>query len=588
RRATAARRAAPPPSDSARVVQAVWTLADPRWEGRGVGTAGLEQAASWIAYQMRDAGLAPAFGGDWRQSFEVTTGVRVGEPSGIDIGGEHWDEGDDFEPLGFSANGTLTAQVVFAGYGITAAEYHYDDYANLDVRDKIVLVLRNEPNEMDSTSIFDGDVNTPYSDPRTKAINAREHGALGLLLVNGPRYHIGEPLQRPRPDGSGYMSSGLVAAQISEQVAQKLLGRASLAQYQMAIDHDTRPHNGPLPDSARIEVTLERTRADIANVAGTIPGRDTSRAIVVGAHYDHLGWGNESSLAPGVHAIHPGADDNASGVAALLGTARALARRAASGQPPEHTLVFCAFTGEEMGLVGSSHFVDDPPLPLERVETMVNADMVGRLRNDKLVVMGAGTASEFKTLLKDVNGAGFGFDLKTSDDGYGPSDHSSFYKRNLPVLMLFTGAHADYHKPSDTPDKINDAGLWKVTRFETALVESLDARPKPRFEHAQSDSSYMRLSRGGSGYGAYLGTIPDYTQTEGGVLLSGVREGSPADRAGIKGGDVIVKFDGVKIDNIYDYTFALRARKPGQQVRVTVKRGGALVDLTPTLGRRPT
>jgi len=211
---------------------------------------------------------------------------------------------------------------------------------------------------------------------------------------------------------------------------------------------------------------------------------------------------------------------------------------------------------------------------------------VGRLRDRRLMVMGVGTAAEFPALVRNANQATERFDLKTSTDGYGPSDHSSFYKRQVPVLMLFTGAHADYHKPSDTADKINSAGLEQVARFAESLVDSLDARPRVHYEKAKADSSVGRIA-GGGGYGAYLGTIPDYMQTEGGVLLAGVRAGGPAETAGLREGDVIVKFDGVQIDNIYDYTYALRSRKPGQAVRITVKREGKEQDLLATLGRRP-
>jgi membrane-associated protease RseP (regulator of RpoE activity) len=219
---------------------------------------------------------------------------------------------------------------------------------------------------------------------------------------------------------------------------------------------------------------------------------------------------------------------------------------------------------------------------------MVNLDMVGRLREDKLQVMGVGTASEFPALAQAVNGAvpRAHFALKTSEDGYGPSDHQSFYKKNIPVLMLFTGAHADYHKPSDTWDKINNTGLVRASAYAQALVESLDVRSRPTFTRAKSDASPGRIA-GGGGYGAWLGTIPDYMQTEGGVLLSGVRDNSPAQKAGLAANDVIIRFDGIRVDNIYDYTFALRTRKPGQDVRITVKRGGQTVDLVATLGRRP-
>jgi hypothetical protein len=256
-----------------------------------------------------------------------------------------------------------------------------------------------------------------------------------------------------------------------------------------------------------------------------------------------------------------------------------------SSKGPVHNLVFVAFTGEESGLLGSGHFVDDPTKPLETIEAMINMDMIGRLRDNKLLVMGAGTAAEFPVLLENANRSQ-GFDLKTASDGFGPSDHSSFYKRKVPVLMMFTGAHADYHKPTDTPEKINYEGIDRIAGFVTALVESLDARPRVTYQQAKADSASIRGVAGGGGYGAWLGTVPDYLQTEGGVLLSGVRPGSPAEKAGLLGGDTIVRFDGVRIDNIYDYTFALRSRKPGQQVRITIKRGGQEMDLVATLGRR--
>jgi Zn-dependent M28 family amino/carboxypeptidase len=576
-------------ADTTVVRDIVRYLADPAREGRGVGTAGLDSAAAFLERRMRQLGLQP--GGDsggFRQTLEVTTGAEAIAPCGLEVAGRHIDLGPEFQPLGFSTNGTLRAPVVFAGYGITAPGYDYDDYAGLDAHDKLVLVMTNEPGEMDSTSRFDGSVNTPHAELRTKAINAREHGALGLLIVNGPRVHAGEPLRQPRAGGAGYMTSGLLAAQISEPAAALLLAPSglSLAALQDSIDSGTRPHSVALAESATVTVTLRRQRARIANIVGWLPGRDTSRTLVVGAHYDHLGYGAEGSLAPDSHLPHLGADDNASGVAAMLGAARALTARAARNGPPVHRLVFCAFTGEEMGLVGSGHFVDHPAFPLATDEVMLNLDMVGRLRAGRLMVMGTGTAAEFPGLVENANRSA-GFELKTSSDGYGPSDQSSFYKRKVPVLMLFTGAHADYHKPSDSWDKLNYPGLARVSQFAAALVESLDARPRVTFVQAKADTLSAGRIHGGGGYGAYLGTIPDYMQTEGGVLLQGVRDGSPAQQAGLKEGDTIIRFDAVGIGNIYDYTFALRSRRPGQQVHITVQRDGKEVELVATLGRRP-
>ena len=585
--------AAKPPAarDSMIVRQFVRTLADPAWEGRGIGTAGIDSAAEWIAKRLRAAGLKP--GGDsggWFETFEVTTGVVPEAPCELAQGGRTFSLGDALQPLGFSSNGRAHAKLVFAGYGITAPGYAWDDYAGVDAHDAIVVVLTQEPGEMDSTSRFDGSFNTPFADLHTKAINAREHGALGMLVVNGPRYHAGEPPRAPARDGEGYFSSGLLGAWISEAAADALLKPAGLdlLHAQAAIESTGQPHAFAIPDSATLTVNVRRTRATTRNVVGLFQGRDTSRTLVLGAHYDHLGYGGPSSLAPNEHTPHVGADDNASGVAAILAAAQRLGTKKQHGWRPTHTIVVTAFSGEEMGLVGSDHFTNDPPRPIETVEAMVNLDMVGRLRDEKLQVMGVGTATEFPGLVRNVNDKvpDAHFDLKTSEDGYGPSDHQSFYKKNVPVLMLFTGAHSDYHKPSDTWDKIHYAGLARVSDYTQALVESLDARPRPTFTKAKADASPGRIA-GGAGYGAYLGTIPNYMQTEGGVLLDGVRDGSPAQKAGLQGGDVIVRFDGLRVDNIYDYTFGLRTRKPGQEVRITVKRAGKDVDLVATLGRRP-
>jgi hypothetical protein len=577
--------------DTQRVQGFVRTLADPRWQGRGIGTPGIDSAAAWIAARFRDAGLEPGGGKQgWFQSFEITTGVEAEAPCQLEAGGKSFTLGDQLQPLGFSSNGRAHARVVFAGYGITAPGYDWDDYEGLDAHDALVLVLAQEPGEMDSTSRFDGTINTPFADLRTKAINAREHGALGLLVVNGPKWHAGEPPRPPAKDGAGYMTSGLLAASISEDAANALLKPVGLdvTHAQAAIETGGHPHPLPLPDSATLTLNVRRARAQTKNVVALLPGRDTSRTLVIGAHYDHLGMGGPGSLAPNVNQPHVGADDNASGVAAVLATAEKLGARVRTGWRPQHTLVFTAFSAEEMGLVGSSHFTDDPPRPFESIEAMVNLDMVGRLRNNRLSLMGVGTAGEFPDLVRAVNQdvRTARFDLKTSEDGYGPSDHQSFYKRDVPVLMLFTGAHADYHKPSDTWDKVSALGLARVAAYTQALVESLDARPRVRFTKAKSEASPGRIA-GGGGYGAWLGTIPDYMQTEGGVLLDGVRDASPAAEAGLQAKDVIVRFDGIRVDNIYDYTFALRTRKPGQQVRITIQRGGVERELVATLGRRP-
>jgi hypothetical protein len=582
-------------ADSLRLRETVRRLADPAWQGRGVGMPGIDSAAAWIADRMRAAGLTAAGdSGGWFQSFEVTTGVVAERPCELAVGGQRFTLGDSLQPLGFSNNGTLRAPVVFAGHGITAPQYEWDDYAGLDVHGAIVLVLTQEPGEMDSTSRFDGLLMTPFADLRTKAINAREKGALGLLAVAGPRWRAGEPPRRPARDGEGYMTSGLLAAWISQSAAEALLAGSGLdlTHAQEMLEVGGKPHSFALRDSVTLTVNVRRARATTRNVVGVLPGRDTTRTLVMGAHYDHLGLGGPSSLAPNQREPHVGADDNASGVAVVLATAERFGERARRGRKPVHSLVFTAFSAEEMGLVGSAQLATalvgggHGPSGGATVEAMVNLDMVGRLRDERLAVLGVGTATEFPALVQAVNAAvpSARFDVKTSEDGFGPSDHQEFYKRNIPVLALFTGQHADYHKPSDTWDKVHAAGLARIAHFAEALVESLDARPRLTFTRARAAASPGRMT---GGFGAWLGTIPDYMQTEGGVLLSGVRDGSPAAEAGLQAADVIIRFDGMRVDNIYDYTFALQTRKPGQQVRITVKRGDREQELLATLGRRP-
>jgi len=359
--------AAPSPRDTLTVLGYVQRLASPSWEGRGIGTAGIDSAADWIAQRMKQAGLEPAGdSGGWFQSFEVTTGVVPEPPCELEAGGATFSLGDALQPLGFSSNGSAHARVVFAGYGITAPGYQWDDYAGLDAHDAIVLVLTQEPGEMDSTSKFDGTYNTPFADLRTKAINAREHGALGLVVVNGPRWHAGEPPRAPARDGEGYMTSGLLAAWVDESAANALLKPAGtdLLHAQAAIESTGEPHSMALPDSATLTVNIKRARAMTRNVIGGFPGRDTARTLVLGAHYDHLGYGGPSSLAPNEHAPHVGADDNASGVAAILAAAQRLGAKRQRGWKPAHTILVTAFTGEEMGLVGSDHFTNDPPKPI--------------------------------------------------------------------------------------------------------------------------------------------------------------------------------------------------------------------------------
>jgi aminopeptidase YwaD len=318
------------------------------------------------------------------------------------------------------------------------------------------------------------------------------------------------------------------------------------------------------------------------NVVAILPGSSPAlrgEVVVIGAHYDHLGLGGFGAMDPdSTGRVHNGADDNASGTAALLEIARLLARR-----HPARTIVFVAFSGEELGTLGSSYFVLHPvPQPVDSIYAMLNLDMVGRLRSARLLALGAATAKEFPSLLDSLNTPPR-FDLRASGDGWGPSDHSAFFAARRPVLHFFTDLHEDYHRSTDDWDKINATGLAQVAQFVADLAWALATRPGPL---TFVDAPRPQATAGGSGYGAYLGTIPDMTGSPGGVRITGVRAGSPAEQAGLKAGDVITAIGAKVVANLYDMTDALRSHQAGDTVVIVVQRAGAEQRLTAVLGKR--
>jgi membrane-associated protease RseP (regulator of RpoE activity) len=576
------------------LLEQVRILASPAMAGRGVGTPGIEKAADHIAREFQRTGLKPGGTHGYRQTFEVITGVRVGPETRMRVIPEEPDPGKSealaetlFTPFGFSEDGAVEGEVVFAGYGITAPELNYDDYAGISVTDKIVLVMTHEPREKDETSPFRHPDAFRYTEVRYKAINAREHGARAIIVVEDP---LGHADQREELFGirgvAGGNRAGIIAVNAKRSVVERLLKRTgkTLAQFQQAIDKTPTPQSFVIPGSrVAIQVKLIEERGTAANIIGILPGRDPvlrETAVVVGAHYDHLGLGGEYSLAPSQYGeIHPGADDNASGTAALILLARAFAKSGGA----ERTLIFAAFSAEEMGIVGSSHYTKRPRIPLEQTVAMINLDMVGRLKDQTLYVFGVKTGKEFADLLQEVNRDRH-LILKLGGGAYGPSDHTSFYARKIPALLFFTGPHGDYHRPSDTVDKINASGLAEVTRFVYRVVEHLANRTAP--------VTYVRVEEPpgggpGGGYGAYFGSIPDFaSQDEGGVRLIGVRAGSPAEKAGLREGDVIVQLGGVHIKNLHDLVYALRSKRAGDQVEVVFVRSGQEHCATTTLEQR--
>ncbi|MFZ0590764.1 MAG: M20/M25/M40 family metallo-hydrolase [Bryobacteraceae bacterium] len=565
-------------------------LASPELKGRRTGTPEANQAADFLASEFRKANVERV-NGSYFQNYDVTVKTALGpdDSTVLHLGTTERKlrENTEFVPLTLSSNGTVSAPVVFAGYGITAPEYHYDDYTGLDAKGKVVLVLRHEPQENDPKSVFNGKELTVHAEFESKIVNAKQHGARAILIVNDAPNHGGGKgdLHKFEPV-TGLGEYGILAEQITAPAGDQLLASAgqSLASVIRAIDQNLKPHSMPLPpgDTADIRVDIQQDRRTTRNVIGYVAGQ-TSEYVIFGAHYDHLGLGGQDSLAPSqVGHIHPGADDNASGTAGVL----ELARHFASGPKHKRGFLFLCFSGEEEGLLGSEYYTDHPLLPLREAAAMINMDMIGRVRNDKVYIGGSGTAKSFAPLIKKASAEAGIHDDESEAGGYdGSSDHASFTAKQIPTLFFFSGLHSDYHKPSDTWDKINASDavrlLYEIANIATTLA---DEPTRPQFIRASAPPHGGAGPSGG--YGPYFGSIPDFGSSEHGVRFSDLRDGSPAAKAGLKAGDVLVEFDGKAIQNLYDFTYALRAHKPGDVVVVKVMRGGKPIEARVTLAKR--
>jgi len=601
-------------ADPVRYIADVKALTTTPMEGRGDGTQGLTRAARLLEQQYRNLGLEPAGTRGYFQAFQVTTGARLAGKNEIveQNGGARKDLklNDDFVPFSFSSSGEVSAPVVFGGYGATATEFGYDDYAGLDVSGKIVVVLRYEPAGFAARSGNQG--LTPHASFVTKAINARNHGAKGLVVVNGAPGGGGFTGGGGTPSGgaagargggedalmrfgsvSGPADAGILFVQARNRIAQEWLavaGKSSLADVQKQIDETMQPASFELPTTLRVSmrVSVQTIRATVNNVLAYLPGQ-SDEYVIIGAHYDHLGYGNQDSLAPSqIGQIHPGADDNASGTAGLLELARMFAPlkgRLSRG------ILFASFAGEELGLLGSADWVKQPTRPLGKAVAMLNMDMIGRIQNDKVYVGGVGTGSTFQALLAGAQN-GSKFQLQYSQGGYSASDHTSFVAQKIPVLFFFSGLHGDYHKPSDTWEKINAPDAARLLDVIARVTLELDAAAtRPMFVAVTEEQNphtgvTAGVTTGGGGYGPYFGSIPDFAEIETGVRFSDLQPGSPAARAGLRAGDILVQFGAMPIRNLYDFTDALRRSQVGQVVEVTVLRDGMRLTVSVTLEQR--
>jgi len=460
-------------------------------------------------------------------------------------------------PFGYSASAEVERELIYGGHLLSNPGTPDDDFAGLDISDKIVVVEWGDPDDLHGTGL--------RSDPHFKATVAAGRDAAAILLL--------APVGMGPPALGDEIRAGLqipvivVRDEIAEVIREALI----------------------VGTTGALSTDVRTTTAEARNVVAVLPGASATlrdEYVIVGAHYDHLGFGGEGSLAPDATEIHNGADDNASGTAAVVEAARMLI----AGQRPDRSVIFMAFTGEERGLWGSAHFVREPTVDLTSVVAMLNLDMVGRVVNDTVIVNGVGTATEWDAVLDDANAElANPLSLAKAPDGYGPSDHSSFYGEGIPVLHFFSNTHEDYHRPEDDWPKINVDGMERVTeltarvalRLATGGADAVALTPLVQEQPAPAGSS-----SGSSGYGAYLGTIPDMTPRDFGLRLTGVREGSPAAIAGLQAGDVVVEFDGNPIADIYAYTYALQDRDVGDEVTIVVEREGERITVTAVLAER--
>lgn len=558
----------------------VETLASERFDGRLTGSAGEALAADYLVAELLRLGARPLPGlADFRSAFTFTAG-SADDGSAVTIArdgaaAQSFAAPADAQALAFSDTGDASGSVVFAGYGIVvpaSQEVSYDSYAGLDVADKVVVVLRYFPEDADQKTRA---VLARYADLRYKAQAARQRGAKAMIVVTGPRSPNAGSLV-PMSFDSATAGSGLVAVSVTSRAADALFAAAgkSLDNVQKELDAASVHASGfaMAGVTASVKASVRRERRVGHNVLAYLPATAPVAGVAkpwvaVGAHYDHLGRGaTASSLATAEerNRVHHGADDNASGTAAVLAIAEAL-----SSQLRRRHVLIGFWSGEELGLLGSNAFVTTPPVPLDQLAAYLNFDMVGRVTNNRLTVQATGTSATWPKLLEQANVAA-GFDLALQEDPYQPTDVTSFNAASVPSLAFFTGAHAEYHKPSDTADTINYEDLVRVSEFATTIVKRLmDFDEPPEFVKVE-----QKIQTGGrAGLRMFTGTIPDYAGDVKGMLLGGVVGGGPAEKAGLQKGDVIVELAGQSIANIYDYTYALELLKIGQPAKLVYMRG---------------
>jgi aminopeptidase YwaD len=567
-------------------------LASDKLEGRYPGTQGDILARQYISREFGIYGLIPKGDSAYIQRFDMNNGVKAGKenllkfqtPEGtVDV------KAKDFTPLGISSNGTAEGKLVFAGYGIYAPYLDYNDFNDaggntVNIEGKIIVIMRYSPTYMNTSN----DKFRTYEELRAKIAAFRDLKPAGIIVISPPDNTSSEDELMSIGFDMIQQNSGFPIINTRRAIFELFLKQRGydLNKIQSDINNTFKPNCIELNDiTASFNVDLQNDVAHTGNVIGYLEGTDPvlkNEVIVLGAHFDHLGYGGPNSMYRGKERlIHHGADDNASGTAGVMELAQ---KFAANKGNLKRSILFLCFTGEEEGLIGSSYFTKSEKFKEFNIVAMINMDMIGRLKDNKLILNGTGTSPFWVPEIEKLNKT-YSFSTSMSPDGFGPSDHSSFYGKNLPVLMFFTDLHEDYHKPSDTFDKINSEGEVKVLRMVYDMTTDLaNSTSKPEFTKVVAKEDDNKSER--KSVRVYVGTVPDFSYSGDGFKMSGVQAGSPAEKAGLQAGDIMIKFGEKEIKNIYDYTAALGEYKPGQEVDVVVKRDDKEVTVKVTLGKK--
>ncbi len=552
--------------------QHVYFLASDSLQGRKAGTQGGLTAATYIRDQFRNYGLE-LWGTDGFQYFEIVTGAKLGASNSLNTGTFNGEPGIDFIPFSFSGNGNLTASVCFAGYGFdfSTDSLSWDDYDGMDVNHRWVMILLGDPEVDVPGSIF-----SSYSDTWSKILGAKDHGAEGIFFITPVKIDKKDELAGLQLEKST-SRAGIPVIHLTRRVANFMLAPQgkTVEELEEQLNAGRHPASFQIPGEVSASVDVIYQKARTQNVVAYLAGSDSilnKEYITIGAHYDHLGMGGpgSGSRLPDTIAVHNGADDNASGVAGLLELAEELSL---NRQQIRRSILFVAFDAEEIGLLGSKYFMDQSKELVDKMDAMINFDMIGRFHPEEkpLLIGGTGTSTESEVLLNEL-ATHLDFQLTYSPEGFGASDHSSFYAKDIPVFFITSGAHEDYHMPQDDADRIQYDGEKQIVTFAYDLVIMIADRESPLTFQEAGPKEQPRIRQG---FKVTLGIMPDFSSADNkGLRVDAVRKEGPADRGGMLKGDIIVGLNGKTVTNIYDYMARLKELETGQVAVVEVIRDG--------------